>query len=362
MDNASAKVTVNHLQSLLQHPLLGPPSSQKVDTACSRTAAAAMLEKAMFQRRASVELIDQCLDVHGTAVTRQNTTANDSSGFGMKLASWFTSSDLETKLQFLASTDLLGKAVPVMYASGQEELVWEWLNLLYERGNHAQDKRETSKLGYDVQTKFWVNHECYLTFFMIREVLRRKDIHAAIQQFVQACGYMKLSGRISKAVLFSRPWRSATVAVLLALLRNRHRHGLSAALFDDLLAHREAWSDNSFLAHELITMYHPTAPSIAPFANTISAAPEELERRLSLRNLSNPARQIVLTALMEGVQLVLEHNACPARQLELFLDLIEDQHISKTKQRHVGVAQQRIESIKRLLMPQSLDVAPSEIT
>lgn len=320
IDNRPARATIDHLQSLLQHPLLAQNTIVRIEGQSGAAQAANMMDQAMLRGKIGLETVDRCMQIYMKTLQNRQTPIKDEFRLGRRIAAWFTSSKASVKDEFLNSSRLLRNAVPILYADRLEETVWEWLGTLYSRKVDGNDLPSTIK---PVQ---WVLQETYLTFFMIKEALRRSRLDAAVLQFSQACDYMQKTGRMSPEARSSQPWQAVTKAVTIALLRRRDQHGLSAQLFNGFLEHRSSWSGCVPFALGLISLYHPTQPSAKELASAISSEKDQVQAHFDqINTMSDKAQKVLINALLDGAHLLLEQNSSSVREARLILHLIEKQ-------------------------------------
>ncbi len=359
----SARATIHHLHSLLQHPLLAQNTLHLTDVQSAASKAATMMDRAMLRGEADLEMVDKCMQLYIKTLQSGNMTIRDEFRLGRKISAWFTSSSAATKQKFLSSPAILRNAVPILYADGLEEAVWEWLGMLYSRNcgvGNSQQRQNPQPTTKPVQ---WILQESHLTFLMIKEALRRSRLDAAVLQFIQACAYMRDTGRMSSEARWSQPWQATINAVTIALLRRRQQHGLSAHLFDQFLEHRSSWSDPITFTFELISLYHPTRPSSKELAITIGQANDQIEAHFDrIEAMPDPAKKIILNALLDGAQLLLEQDSSSVRQARLILDLVEKQFPNLADQKSNEAAQKRIQSVRQNIPPPQFMPAAIGIT
>ncbi|KAF7509922.1 hypothetical protein GJ744_007236 [Endocarpon pusillum] len=351
VDNSSARATVDHLQSLLHHPLLAQNAAHPPKAQTEAAQAATMMDQAMLRGQADLDLVDRCMQVY--LRTLQGGQVKDEFRLGRRISAWFTSSNPATKERFLSSPGALCNAVPILYADGLEGVVWEWLGVLYSRKVDVVDCQGETEVPMASKPSQWVLQETHLTFLMIKEALRRSRLNAAVQQLVQACAYMSNTGRMSSLVRSSQPWQASTRAVTLALLRRRHRHGLSAVLFEQFLDHRSSWADPDSLTSKLIPLYHPTRPSAQELAMTVEQANDSIPVHFDhIKVMSGSAQKVVLNALLDGAQLLLLQDSSSVRQAQLILDLVEKQFPNLSDFKQKEATQKRIQSFRQTILPQ----------
>ncbi len=349
--NSSARATMDHLQSLLHHPLLAQNTAHHSKAQHEAAQAASMMDHAMLSGQANVDLVDRCMQVY--LRTLQTKNVKDEFRLGRRISAWYTSSNAATKERFLSSSGAIRNAVPILYADGLEEVVWEWLEALYSRKVEVADSQLETEVSTTSKTSQWVLQESHLTFLMIKENLRRSKLDAAVQQMVQACAYMSNTGRMSSFVRSSQPWQAATKAITLALLRRRHQHGLSAALFDQFLNSRPSWSDSDSLISKLIPLYHPTHPSAQELTMTVEQASDSIQGHFDhMKAMSESAQKVMLNALLDGAHLLSLQDSSSVRQAQLILELMEKQFPNLADIKHKEATQKRIQSARQTILPQ----------
>jgi hypothetical protein len=352
MDNASARAAIYHLQSVLHHPLLAQNSLQAIKAQSAAANAAVMMDQAMIDGRADLEVIEKCVRVYSQTLQNDNAAIKDEDRLGRKISAWFTSASKATKQRFLCSPAILRQAVPIMYADGLEATVWEWLGMLYSRTVHSSHPQQQSHGQNGTKPLQWFVQESHLTFLMIKETLHRSRLDAAVVQFIQTCAYMQSTERMSSEARSSHPWQATVKAITMALLRRRHQHGLPAHLFDGLLEHRSSWSDPATLIFELISLYHPTSPSAKDLAITVGQRDDQAKAHLDeMKAMSQPAQKIMLNALLDGAQLLLEQDSTSVREARLILDLVEKQFPTLAFNPSNAATQKRIQSVRESIPP-----------
>lgn len=341
-DNRSARATMDHLQSLLQHPLLAQNRLNQTKSQSAAAQAARMMDEAMLHGEVDLEMVNRCMQVYVKTLQNGNMVIKDEFRLGRRILAWFTSSNAATKEIFLHSPDVLRNAVPILYADGLEDAVWEWLGILYNRKIGVGGLQDAPK---PVQ---WVRQESHLTFFMIKEALRRRKLDAAVLQLVQACAYMRCTGRVSSEALSSPPWQAATQAVTIALLGRRDQHGLSAHLFDCFLEQRSMWAEPTTFTFELMSLYHPTRPSAKPLAMAFERTNGQFQGHFDqLKTRTEPAQKIILNALLDGAQLLLKKEPSSVQKARLILDIVQEQFPDPPDSQHNDAPQKRIQSIRQ---------------
>lgn len=363
VDNFSARAIMDHLHSLLQHPLLAQNALVPSKTQLPEAEAAIMMDQAMLRGEADLGVVVRCMEIYIKTVQDANVAVNDEYRLGRRISAWFMSSNAANKEKFLSSTKCLRNAVPILYAEGLEEVVWEWLRMLYGRKIIVGNFQGQASSNDNKKRLNWVLQESHLTFLMIKEALRRSRLDAAVLQLIQAAAYMQSTGRMLPEVRSSPPWRAATNAITKALLRRRHGHGLSARLFDRFLEQRSLWSDRSTFDFELICLYHPRRPSARELVIALGEGKEEVKVRFNqIKSMSEPARKIILNSLLDGAQLLLEQAPGAEPNARLILDLIEMHFPTFADAESSGTTPKRIQSVRHTITPQQAMPAPIGIT
>lgn len=348
---------MDHLHSLLHHPLLAQNTGHQTMAQPAAAQAAMMMDQAMLRGEADVEMVDRCMQLY--IRTLQDGNIKDELRLGRKIAAWFISSKAAVKDRFLSSPGCLRNAVPILYAEGLEEVVWGWLSMLYSRKPDVSNSGLENRPQISTKPVQWVLQESHLTFLMIKEALRRSRLDAAVLQLVHACAYMSSTGRMSSVVRSSQPWQASVRAVTLALLRRRHRHGLSAHLFDRFLEHRSYWSDPDTFTFQLISLYHPTQPSAQELAVAMGQADGRVQVCFDqIKVTTDAAQKVVVNALLDGAHLLLEQHATSVRQAQLILDLVQQHFPNLADVNSNEATQKRIQSVRQTLTPQDFVPAP----
>jgi hypothetical protein len=358
MDKPPVRAATHHLQSLLHHPLLARGTRHRVEAGLAAPQAAMMMEQAMFGGEADMDMVRRCMEIHMR--TLQHSNISHESRLGRIIFAWFTSSNAETKDKFLASPECLRNAVPILYADGLEEVVWEWLAMLYSRKVDSGNAHAAEQHHVTAQLVRWVLQETHLVFLMIKEALRRSRLDAAVLQLVNTCAYMSSTRRMSSRIRSSPPWQASTRAVTMALLRRRHRHGLSVDLFDRFLEHQSSWSNADTFTSQLIYLYHPTRATAQELALAVSQPHDRVQACFDhIKAMSEPAQKVMLNALLDGAQLLLvAQDSTSERQAQLILDLVQEHFSNLADMKGDRTTQKRIRFFRQFLIPQHFVPSP----
>jgi hypothetical protein len=348
VENVSARATMDHLQSLLQHPLLAEVAREGKESSSEAAKAALTMDHAMRRGKVSLELVEKCMQTYVKTLKGGNAIVENGHRLGSKISAWFTSCDPIVREDFLCSTQALRNAVPIMYADGLDEIVWEWLEMLYARDFATGSPEKQVNSRTDIDSMRWILHECHLTFLMIKEALRRSKLDAAVLQFTQACEYMQSTGRMSETTRSLQPWQSTVKAITMAILRRRGQHTLSADLFDRLMNHRSSWSASNTLQFALLSIYHPTQPSGQELINSMAQPDQHFEIHLDhIKNMSDQGQKIVVNALLDGAQLLLEQGSSSLRLARRVVDLVEKHFPSLANPEGDRATERRIQSVRQ---------------
>jgi hypothetical protein len=362
VDNTTGRAATHHLQSLLHHPLLAQSTRHQTEAQSAAPQAAMMMDQAMFRGEADIDMVRRCMQVYMKTLQHEN--VRPESRLGRKIFAWFTSSNTDTKDKFLASPECLRNAVPILYADGLDEVVWEWLAMLYSRKVEPGNAQMEEQHQVTVKPVRWVLQETHLTFLMIKEALRRSRLDAAVLQLVNTCAYMFSTGCLSSSVRSSHPWQATIRAVTMALLRRRHQHGLSTQLFDRFLEHQASWSNADTFTSQLISLYHPTQASAQKLALAVSQPHERIQACFDhIKAMSDPAQKVMLSALLDGAQLLLVgQDSTSAQQAQLILDLVQEHFPNLADVKSDKATQKRIQSVRQILTPQHFVPTPVGVT
>lgn len=310
--NASARATIEHLQSVLHHPLLTPSPFQPTEPQSAAVAAVVMMDRVLIDGKPNFNVVRQCLHMYSQTTKKGDADPKHEHRMSSKISTWYTTSSTDTKRRILSSPTILQHAVPILYTEGLEEVVWEWLKTLY---------------SWTGKPLHWWVPVSSLTFLMIKEALRRSRLNAAVVQINQTCAYVQRTGRISSDARLVQTWKAAVKTVILAILRKGHHHGLSSHLFDEFLEHRQSWSDSDMLTLGLISLYHPTRPSAKALVIAVEQESDQVKAHLGeMNSMPELARKTMLNALLDGARLLLDQDTSSREQGLLILNLVQNQY------------------------------------
>jgi hypothetical protein len=285
------------------------------------------MDEAMARGNATLGLVIHCLRIYaGIFYDLRNGRISVKGEFrlGGRIATWFTASPKSIQRQFLCSLATLKVAVPVMYADGQEEVVWQWLRTLYSGELNHSDDAQPHDLELNTKSLRSALQESNLTMLMILQAVRRKELDAAVAHFNQACAYMESTGRMFQEVRISDMWELATTSMACRILQLSHKHGIAEDKFDTFLEHRSLWSSHNSFAYELVSLYHPTQPSATPLLAAVSQPDVKLSDRIGYLKRSGPRLQtLMLHNLLDGTRSLVDQKPCSVKQARRVLDFVE---------------------------------------
>ena len=292
--NASAVAASNHLQSILAHPLFARNADERQDDSSAAAKAVAMFDAAMATGIAQWPLMRDCVSMY-----QSSPPAPSGPKLGPRIRIWFNSSTPSTRENFLVKSDLR-HIVPIMYADGEEQAVWEWLRALFA-GDFGTSHRTTS---FDPKSPTWQAQEANLVYLMVRERIRARNFPAAVQEYAHALRYMIQSGRFPTLVkesdlhvgLNSMLKTSKLLSAFIIACRNKH---LAAEdTFNHFLEVDAYWSNIPRYQPLLVQIYHPTAPNADALYASLSRG-----QFTKLLPSDRSGIKYIITAIQDGAQL-----------------------------------------------------------
>ena len=302
------RATDSHLGSVLHHPLLTAGLSKSVDHKGQR--ATERFEEAVRNSNVTPRLIHQsCIQYLDTIGRSQNTSDGT---LGSKLAAWLSSVSTTKRWEVLTDIRLVPVMILVMYTDQMEAEVWDWLSTVYERDCGDLDVQS-------LPTRDLLDVEDLFVSTMTRMSIRLGEMEDAVQQFVKASEYRVASGRASvqfdmkqsklEYAPLLRSWKRISAAVLV----QRHKHGISASTFNDLIDVSIPSTVHPVISKGFMMLYHPEKP-----------ASELLYQELSSENIAQPwaswprMRSAFVLAILDAAELSLSHHQ--PLQTRFFLD------------------------------------------
>jgi hypothetical protein len=316
--NPSVNAANDHLLSILHHPLLETKDGERVGAPPAAAQAVRLLDSAIVEGKVTLELLEQCIVIYKQN-GRQMPSLSGGHRLGYKIAAWFSTADAATKENFLTSK-LMNEAVPLMYSEGQEQVVWEWLRMLYEGDFGGRN----DKSAYDPKSPAWQEKEASLVRLMVREAVRRRNLPGAIQEYAQAWNYMAQSGRLPQRTQLSYQnshrssmSRTSTMIVHMIIYR-RYDHGVPSLLYDLITNLDKYWSKPSHWQQIFLSIYHPSRPSTEALLQSLRSG-DFLQHKLpAIRQQAKSGRPKLATiAMIDAAQLLLNQNQPMKAQLVL---------------------------------------------
>ena len=170
----SLRLSDSHLNSVLHHPLLAANVASHAE--CSGPRASRVFEEGVRGSRVSAQLIQSCCQLYLKNIKRSGSVASEST-LGGKIAAWLSSS-ADKRSQILTDVRVLPELISVMYADGLEDVVWNWLSMVYGRNWGELDARSVPTVNLlDVE-------DAYVSA-MTRASISRGQFEDAVQQFCQ---------------------------------------------------------------------------------------------------------------------------------------------------------------------------------
>lgn len=351
--NQAAAATNYHLQSVLHHPLL----EQRATAGPSN--AAAMFDAARLSDNVDFKLIERCVRMQQNASKAGASAASAGpQNLGHKISSWLTSTNGAVREAFLSNYRLMDIVVPMMYSSGLEEVVWEWLRMLYEGdlGSNNPNSR------FNPTSHSWLKIEDRLISLMVRESIRRNDMATAVHEYIQACHFRFESRPTSQSsqtapVSQQQPPLSATWRQLTsALLRRRSSRGIPASLYDQLLRFTVPLNLGQSIDRPFLLLYHPSSPTAEPLRQALRN-PEYAQDLMSwVDGATERLQKAILTSILDGAQLSVDQSL--PRTARSLLEFAEDNFSTWISPRTEEDPAARIELARQEIQPR---VGPTEL-
>ena len=321
--HSAANAADSHVYSVLQHPLLAKQhrafgSEEEVNTPLESRAVVEKFERAVAEGKVNDSVLGDFVTIYSRLTTGRPLPVTDS--LGRKIAVWFTSSKPSTKADFLLSR-IKGDVVPVMYADGQEQVVWEWLRLMYEE-DLLQSKRQT-KPGVLVGP--WRRQTAFLIRVMVREQIKRQNFHAAVLEYVQAWDFMQKSGRLeirslmptSTADEVVRPMGQVATMLASVIIYHRYSHRIDGTLYDAFCHVAERVNNPESYRDALLPIYHPSKPNADKLLEQLHTGRfwTLMENHMAMVDKSHPIeiarrkpRKQTIVALLDAAQVLLDQG------------------------------------------------------
>ena len=338
LPNPSADATDSHLVSILHHPLLTQSHRTNQSPIAPADRVVAMFDKAMIDGMMTPISIEVYVILY-TDATRKPSSIPQRQRLAPRIASWFTSSEAQTRESFLTQPKLIS-IVPTMYYDGCEEVVWEWLRMMYEGdfgGNNPLS-------AYNPASHTWQAYEGRLIYSMIQESIRRGDLTATVQEYFQACGYATTSGRVSSKrprppFQLNLPLTRVGMKIIAAILPRRHTHGIPAQLFDKLLETELYYPEAISTSFLFLGLYHPTSPTGNSLYEGLRSYHFQGQKLRPIRLQGEKQNRQRAIAMLDGAQLLLEQGQPSKAQFILdetekhFPDIVSQSRIRDNRDR-----------------------------
>lgn len=321
--SASAEATHTHLQAVLRHPLIDRRSTVNNQPGLDRLLS--FWDHALVENKIDIAFIGQLVKSNTRLIIRDREFP---AKLGSRIIDWFASSSNGVKEKLLTDKYTIYTLIPFLYEGGHEEVVWDWLRLLY--GGDLRNDNPTSR--FDIKSPGWLSCEDEFVACMIRESLKRNDLNTAAKEYVEACAYRIKSGRAS----FHRDTQTLIPAMFASwkhlsrsILRKRHSHAISSPLYDKLMSYAVpidvlAWIDPAFLH-----LYVPLHPTSDPLVSRLRD-PQwvSLFNSWKYRISGNFQKDLVLS-ILDAAQLALDTgNTSSSHQILRFVEQHFAAHVS----------------------------------
>ena len=344
--NPSANAANDHLLSILHHPLLEPKNSESTGLASAAARAVKLLDTAIVEGNVTPALLELCLITY-TQNGKHMPRVSEGHRLGYKIVAWFNTTDAAIKESFLTGR-LMDKVVPLMYSEGQEQVVWDWLRMLYEGDFGGQN----DKSAYDPKSPTWQENEGNLVRLMVREALRRRNLPGAVQEYAQAWNYMTESGRLPQGIHHFRSSspnssmsRTSTMIVHMIIYR-RHDHGLPSVLYDLITKLDHHWSRPKYWQQVFLPIYHPARASAELLLQSLRSG-DFLQHKLPFirQRAKSGTPKLATIAMIDAAQLLLDQEQ--PMKAQFVLDETENHFPEFVSERKLQDNKSRIQAARR---------------
>lgn len=287
-----------HLQWILNHPLVDSPNSRSRNILSAWDAAYAENRLALPLMRSllSAYLFDLKAQRHSKSIDSQNCDSLSS-----RLNAWlYGASHTDRDNFFLFTHVILKPAIEVLTFENQESLIWNWLRIVYERLLIRAELSDTR----------WLAVEDTIVSLLMRNAIHRGDNAEAAAHFVQAAQYRMTSGRTAPVptqhdsdtyhYALTESWKRLGALIIY----NRSSHDIPADIFDSAMKYAMPFQEAPSSALEFCMIYHPD-PELASHQPLVAALRNKANRAVFLttqKTASKPARQALLTCLEDAAQ------------------------------------------------------------
>lgn len=291
-----------HLQWILNHPLVDSPNSRSRSILAAWDAAYAENRLALPLMRSllSAYLFDLKAQRHSKSVDSKNCDSLSS-----RLNAWlYGASHTDRDNFFLFTHVLLKPAIEVLTFENQESLIWNWLRIVYERLLIRAELSDTR----------WLAVEDTIVSLLMRNAIHRGDNAEAAAHFVQAAQYRMTSGRTAPVptqhdsdthhYALTESWKRLGALIIY----NRAVHEIPSDIFTSAMKYAMPFQEAPSSASEFCMIYHPD-PELASHKPLVAALRDKAGRASFLatqKTASKPARQALLTCLEDAAQICQE--------------------------------------------------------
>ena len=307
--NPSANAANDHLLSILHHPLLETKDGDRTGRKSAAARAVRLLDTATVEGRVTPALLEQCIRIYNQR-GRTLPELPEGQRLGYKITAWFNTTGAATREAFLTG-QLMLHVVPLMYSEGQEQVVWEWLRMLYEGDFGGRN----DKTAYDPNSPAWQEHEANLVRLMVREAVRRGNLPGAIQEFAQAWNYMTESGRLPReSHQFDTNSPSSSMSrtsamIVHMILSRRHDHGVPSLLYDLITRLDQHWRRPKYYQQVFLPIYHPSRPNADDLLQSLRSRDFPQRKLHAIRERAKSgAPKLATIAMIDAAQLLIDQG------------------------------------------------------
>lgn len=296
---ASASATTSHVASILSNPLFNrTPPPQDSPTARLNQLQSSLAQSHILSPSEAASHVTSALQVFLRASLNDDQRAAASQAARDTLE-WFKTATQPHRRAFFAGGVMTKHIIPLLNASRNESVAWEWLKIIYER--KLIDLPLSNFAALQVEDK--------LVAALMLMSTWRGDLNEAAQQFLHASTYHNRSGRAVEHGHRSAsyvPLRNSWSLLANAVVLRRHNHGIDPATFTSYLNCSPAGSEHARVTRELLLVYHPVTPTAHELVESLKSSYEAFQSNQA--SARDRARKSIMIALLDSAQLSLQQG------------------------------------------------------
>jgi hypothetical protein len=303
----------------LHHPFLAttPVANKEIQ----RLRAVQIFENAVRLSQPSPELIQRCCSQYLGEIKGSGSGLADRQ-LGVKIAAWTSSLPLSEQFTLISNLPLIKKLLPVMYADGLEDAVWNWLSKLYDATSlRIALGRSTTTHSLQVEDMF--------VSLMMRASIQRGHFEDAATQFIEATRYRFASGRSkvqyedASTQLPYQPLIASWKRLSAVILWRRSAHGLSESVFYSIVKYSVPFSFQPCISKGFLMLYHPKRATTESLYKELQDPEQRQAWKSWCQTWKFQPRKAFLFAILDAAQMSLNEGL--PQQSQFFLELVQSQ-------------------------------------